>query len=219
MRRGAAIAVLVALSAAMLLGAGPESRAKGRRPSPPKKTAGDIRLRVGPDELLTVSLYLNRLRDRQAYLAVDEYFDIDGFMTRVFGEDVRSLLPEEYAYARQMTCVLIKATVTLVPEDEWKQPVAIANLKLLRVDTDTASVRLVRPGGGEIPFDLHRNIKGWRITDLPPLADSLKPEYARLKAEARFSPVEYLETLVARTLEQKRTLKQRELAAGGASPP
>ncbi len=212
MRRGAVIAVM-ALATAILLGLGPETRSKARRAVPPKKGAPDIRLRVGPDEVLTVSLYLNRLRDEKAYLAIDEYFDVDGFMARIFGDDLKSLLPEQYAYARQMACVLIKATVTLVPAEEWKQPIAIANLKLLRVDTDTAMVRLSRPGGGEIPFELHRNVKGWRIADLPPLAESLKPEYARLKADARYSPVDYLETLLARTLEQKRNLKQRELSA------
>lgn len=212
MRRGAVIAVMV-LVAGLSLGMGPESRSKARRATPAKKGPTDIRLRVGPDELLTVSLYLNRLRDQKAFLAIDEYFDIDGFMNRVFGEDLKTLLPEQYAYARQMTCVFIKATVTLVPADEWQQPVAIANLKLLKVDTDTAMVRLTRPSGGEIPFELHRNVKGWRISDLPPLAQSLQPEYARLKAEGRYTPIEYLETLLARTLEQKRTVKQRELSA------
>lgn len=210
MRRGPVLIVGAMVVAAFLAGAAPPS--KTRKP-PPKKGPVDIRLRVGPDELLTVSLYLNKLRDRQAYLAIDEHFDVDGFMARIYGEDAKALLPEQYAYSRQMACVLVKATVTLVPEEEWSQPVAMSNLKLLKVDTDTANVRLSRPGGGEIPFELHRNIKGWRITDLPPLAESFRGEYARLKADARYTPLEHLELLVARTLEQKRTLKDRELAA------
>lgn len=211
MRRGVAIAATV-LTAALLLGLGPDPRSRNRK-APPKSKPAEIRLRVGPDELLTVSLYLGRLREGQPYLAVDEYFDVDGFMVRVFGDDVKSLPPEQYAYARQMGCVLIKSTITLVPADEWKRPVAMANLKLLRVDTDTARVRLNRPGGGEMPFELHRNIKGWRINDLPPLAESFRGEYQRLKAEAKLTPIDYLETLVARTLEQKRTLRDRARSA------
>lgn len=209
MRRVVLIAA-VAVMAACLAGVGPGGKSKSVK-KPAKSGPPDIRLRVGPDEILTVNLYLNRLRENQAYLGIDEYFDTDGFIARVFGDDSEALVSEEYAYLRQMMCVFIKATVTLVPADEWKHPVAPSNLRVTRVETDSARVKLVRPAGGaELHFELRRGPKGWRIADLPPLADAISSEYRRARDDQKLSPVDYLEGLVARTLDQKRALKQRE---------
>lgn len=216
MRRGASIAVvaMVGVMLACVAGVGPGSKKSSAKKSPAKTSQSEMRLRVGPDELLTVSLYLNRLRDNQPYLAVDEFFDVDGFMGRVFGEDLKALMSDERAYARQMAWVFIKGTITLVPHDEWKQPVSVGNLRVARVEADTSQVQLKRPGGSDVPFELRCGIKGWRIVDLPPLAESLRAEYLRLNDGRKTSPVEHLELLVARTLEQKRTLKERTQAVG-----
>lgn len=217
MRRGASIAVvaIVGVMVAGLAGAGPGSKKSSAKKPPAKTSQSEMRLRVGPDELLTVSLYLNRLRDNQPYLAIDEFFDVDGFMSRVFGEDLKTLMSDERAYARQMAWVFIKGTITLVPHDEWKQPISINNLRVARVEADTAQVQLRRPGAsGDVPFELRCGIKGWRIVDLPPLAESLRAEYLRLNDGRKTTPLEHLEILVSRTLEQKRTLKERTQAAG-----
>lgn len=200
MKRLAAASAAI-LAAAFMTAAGPDAK-----PSPnpaPRPQAGTQR--PGAPEAVFRD-YLGHLRAGRPYAAIDECFDADAFAERIFGDDLAAMNDSERRYVSHLTSVLIRASVTTLPMDEFLGSATISEPRTT-IKGNEAWVRFTidDPARGvhkESTLVMRRRNGWWKIVDLDSLCEALRRDYTDARTDS-ISATLYLEFVTAGVLQRK----------------
>lgn len=162
--------------------------------------------------VLVVQAYIEQLRAGQPYDAIDQQFDTDVLLHSVFGAELQSIPAGELRHLSELMRSNLKTLVTLVPMHKMLENVEFSEPEVTQAGDSQIVVRVRRVGTeadkpGNFNFLVMKGTSGWKIVDLPTLAETWRKEYGVARQDG-LTPTDYLEAMLANALTKRQNVRE-----------